>query len=168
MKRNYLLFCNHIAFCSIGILAVLIIGTQNADPGLSSEWPDSSDVFCMVSNKNNHREISEDISLNQWKTKDDPGNRMNPDQNLEQSFFPQLITDFLPLSDNNISVKTQYFRLSDCSKYFLAITSLLDMKPEINSISFLQLKSDLLRSEKAHKQLKGFVIVVKIPDKIIS
>ncbi len=173
MKRNYLLFCNHIAFCSIGILAVLIMGAPNTELEPSSEWLTPSfgcsAVSWIAADKSKQGEVSENnCSFSQWKGKKDSESTLNSDQNLEKSLFLDFNNDFLALPGNNIFTKTQYSRLLEYSKDFFSVTSLLEVRSEMYSKAFLQLKSDLLVSEKGYKQLKGFVIVVKIPDKLLS
>lgn len=171
MKRNYLLFCNHIAFCSIGILATLIIGSQNKECQPYSEWSASlfsySGVSYTIPAGDSHGDgINNSLSYesDQLENEDQNSNRLVSLQSPKQSSFLAYTYNFIFSLSKNIFSKLIYHRITECSKDFFSGIPLYGA--ELSIIETVQhLNTDALLSAEDFRRSKGFASIVKIPDK---
>jgi len=169
LKRNYLLFCNHIAFCSIGILAALIIGNLNIEHEPFSKWSASlfsySGTSYSISDEDSQRGGVKNNLLSGF---DQLKDKVNFDHNLKHSFFVPYTYSFLSSLNKNIFSKLTYRHFSEFPKYFFSDDiPLYGIRLKINAETTQYLRSDILFTADL-KQSKGFISIVKIPDKSFS
>ena len=167
MKRNYLLFCNRIAFCSIGILAVLIIGNLNTEHEPSSKWLTSLFSYSGTSYNISDKDSQSVVVKSNFSGFDQLKGKVNTDHHLKYPFFETYTYDFISSLNQNIFPKLTYHP-SEFSKDFVSDIPLYEIRLKINAETTQYLRSQLVLFTADLKQSKGFISIVKIPDKSFS
>lgn len=138
-----------------------------------SKWSASlffySSISCSISGKDEKATSTKNRVLSGFvhlKGKDKA--RLDSRQNLKQSFFLAHAYEFVSSLNKNIFSKPIYRHFSKFSKDLFSGIPLYGIRLMVNAETKQYLESDIWLFAADHKQSKGFISIVKIPDKSLS